>query len=124
MEITGRVTADATIATLPDERRVVNFTVAVNDRYRTKSGEQRDNTVFFRCAYWISTGIAKVLRKGTLVSLYGKVSADAYMAGDEPRANLRFHTSDIQLLGSPKQPAADTAPQRESTREDGEDLPF
>jgi single-stranded DNA-binding protein len=37
MEITGRLTSDAVIADVTNtDRKVVNFTVAINDRYRAK----------------------------------------------------------------------------------------
>lgn len=58
MEITGRVTADAVVRTLSDERQVVNFAVAVNDTYEAKNGESVTQTEFFDCSYWIGTGIA------------------------------------------------------------------
>jgi hypothetical protein len=39
MEITGRLTADAVVRTVSEDTKVVGFTVAVNDSY--KSGEER-----------------------------------------------------------------------------------
>ena len=39
MELTGRLTADAKISTLTDERQVTNFTLVMNDRFKTKAGE-------------------------------------------------------------------------------------
>lgn len=99
MEIIGRLTADAQVSEIKDGRKVVNFNVAVNDYFKTKAGEARSVTEFFRCAYWISSHVAKLLTKGTLVSLYGRAGADAYMGKKgEPQASLRFHTSHIRIL--------------------------
>ena len=53
MEITGRVTADATVRTLSDERQVVNFAIAVNDTYKAKNGERVTQTEFFDCSLQI-----------------------------------------------------------------------
>lgn len=36
MGLIGRLTSDATVFTTKDERKVVNFTVAVNDGYKPK----------------------------------------------------------------------------------------
>lgn len=36
MEITARLTADAHVNTLKDERQVVHFNVAINDSYKPK----------------------------------------------------------------------------------------
>ena len=105
MNIIGRLTRDAQISTLPSDKQVVNFSVAVNDSYRNKKGERVKLTEYFNCAYWISTNVAKVLTKGTLVELNGRVSAGAWIGGDgEAHAALNFHTSQIKLHGGGKRP--------------------
>lgn len=57
--IVGRITKNAEIKTLANNRQVVNFSVAVNDYYKNKQGEKIDQTTFFNCAYWISSKIAE-----------------------------------------------------------------
>jgi len=105
MNIIGRLTRDAQISTLPSDKQVVNFSVAVNDSFRNKKGERVEHTEYFNCAYWISTNVAKVLTKGTLVELTGSVSARAWIGGDgEAHAALNFHTSQIKLYGGGKRP--------------------
>jgi single-strand DNA-binding protein len=64
MNIIGRLTQDAKVSTLPNEKQVVNFSVAVNDSYKNKQGERVQLTEYFNCAYWISPNVAKVLTKG------------------------------------------------------------
>lgn len=131
MEITGRVTADATVRTLSDERKVVNFAVAVNDTYKAKNGERVTQTEFFDCSYWIGTGIAPYLTKGKIVELAGRVSVRAWMDSEgQPKAGLNFHTSKITLHGgSPVQAEGKSseAPQAEMAKKDevpNDDLPF
>jgi single-strand DNA-binding protein len=100
MDITGRVTADAQVRTLSDDRTVVNFSVAVNDSYKARNGERVTQTEFFDCSYWIGTGIAQYLTKGTIVELSGRVSARAWVDGEgQAKAGLNFHTSKITLHG-------------------------
>ncbi len=65
MEITARLTGDAKLSTLKDERQVVNFNVAVNDSYKTKDSELKKVTTYFHCSYWMNPGIAQYLTKGT-----------------------------------------------------------
>jgi single-strand DNA-binding protein len=49
----GRLTADAKVATLKDDRQVVNFSIAMNDSYKTKGSETVTQVVtYFNCAYW------------------------------------------------------------------------
>lgn len=101
MNIIGRLTRDAQISTLPSDKQLVSFSVAVNDSYRNKKGERVGLTEYFNCAYWISTNVAKVLTKGTLVELIGRVSARAWTGKDgKAHATLNFHTSQIKLYGS------------------------
>jgi len=130
MNITGRLTRNAEVRTLSNEKQVVNFSVAVNDSYRNKQGERVEQTTFFDCAYWISSKVAKLLTKGTLVELTGRVSTRAWTGKDgEPKAGLNFHTSNIKLHGGSKR--AETAqPTKQSEQgsiaeqETEDDLPF
>lgn len=103
MNIIGRLTRDAEVRHLPNEKKVVNFSIATNDNYRNKQGERIEQTTYFDCAYWISPKVADLLTKGTLVELSGRVYTSAWMGKDgEPHAGLNFHTSQIKVHGSGK----------------------
>lgn len=103
MNIIGRLTRDAEVRKTSQEKQVVNFSVATNDSYRNKQGERIEQTTYFDCSYWITTNVAKLLTKGTLVELSGRVSIRAWVGNDgEARAGLNFHTSQIKLHGSGK----------------------
>jgi single-strand DNA-binding protein len=112
MEIIGRVTADAKVNKLKDERKVVNFSIAINDSYRAKGNEQRTQvTTYVQCTYWVSPSIAAYLTKGTLVELSGRMSTDAWVNMDgEAKATLRFHVSTIKLHGKPNRTSTDSKP--------------
>jgi single-strand DNA-binding protein len=100
MDITGRLTGDAVVRTLSEGRKVVNFSVAVNDSYKAKNGERVTQTEFFDCSYWIGSGIAQYLTKGSIVELSGRVSARAWVDSEgQAKAGLNFHTSKITLHG-------------------------
>ena len=101
MNITGRLTRDAEVRTTSQQKQVVNFSVAINDSYRNKQGERIEQTTYFDCSYWITPNVAKILTKGSLVELSGRVSARAWTGNDgEIRAGLNFHTSQIKLHSS------------------------
>ena len=130
MNITGRLTRDAEVRTTSQDKQVVNFSVATNDSYRNKQGERIEQTTYFDCSYWITTNVAKLLTKGTLVELSGRVRTRAWTGNDgELRAGLNFHTSQIKLHGRRRktetvQVTAQT--ERNKTTEQGteDDLPF
>lgn len=130
MNITGRLTRDAEVRTTSQDKQVVNFSVATNDSYRNKQGERIEQTAYFDCSYWISPNVAKLLTKGTLVELSGRVSTRAWTGNDgEPRAGLNFHTSQIKLHGGSRKSEtvqATAKPESNKTAEQGtaDDLPF
>lgn len=118
MNIIGRLTRDAEVRTLSNEKQVVNFSVATNESYRNKQGERVEQTTFFNCSYWISPKVARLLTKGTLVELTGSVSSRAWIGKDgEAHGGLNFHTSQIKLHGSGKKADNTQAiPQTENIR--------
>ncbi len=130
MNIIGRLTKDAEVRTLSNEKQVVNFSVATNDSYKNKQGERIEQTTYFDCAYWLTANVARLLTKGTLVELTGRVSTRAWTGKDgEPRAGLNFHTSNIKLHGGSRKVETVQAPTQSKSnkvtaQETEDDLPF
>ncbi len=107
MNITGRLTRNAEVRTLSNEKQVVNFSVAVNDSYKNKQGERVEQTTYFDCAYWITANVARLLTKGTLVELTGRVSTRAWVNKEgEARAGLNFtpHKSNCTEVATEPKP--------------------
>ena len=101
--IVGRITKNAEINTLKNDKQVVNFSIAINNSYKTKDGERRELTTYYNCSYWISPNVAKILTKGSLVELSGRISSSEWIGKDgEVKSGLNFHTSKIKLHGSGK----------------------
>lgn len=124
MTITGRLTRDAVVNTLKDGRRVVNFIIAVNDRYHSKKeGQKVKQSAYFHCAYWKEAAIAKHLKKGTLVQVEGRVFATAFITeGGAAKASLNCHTNHIQLMAFPRELSWIGKPTVKEA--DPDDLPF
>ena len=98
--IVGRITQNAKINTLKNDKKIVNFSAAINDSYKTKQGERKEQTTYYNCSYWINAKIAEYLDKGTLVELSGRISSSAWIGKDEEiKSGLNFHTSNIKLHG-------------------------
>jgi single-strand DNA-binding protein len=105
MNIIGRLTRDAEVRTTSQDKQVVNFSVATNESYKNKQGERIEQTTYFDCAYWLSANVARLLTKGTLVELTGRVSTRAWTGKDgEPKAGLNFHTSKSNCTEVAKEP--------------------
>ncbi len=103
MEIIGRITADATVSETKAGKKVVNFSIAINDTYKTKgSTEVQKITTYVNCSYWINPGVSAYLTKGTLVECYGRMDANAWTNKEgEVKASLTFHVNTIKLHGRP-----------------------
>ncbi|MEO6705275.1 MAG: single-stranded DNA-binding protein [Ginsengibacter sp.] len=104
MEITARLTGDAKVTTVKNDKHVVNFNVAINDNYKAKgSNEVTKIVTYVQCDYWVNPGVAKFLTKGTLVELQGRIGINAYTGkvGDA-KASLTFHVNTIKLHGKAK----------------------
>ncbi|MEZ7516064.1 single-stranded DNA-binding protein [Flavobacterium frigidarium] len=130
MNIIGRLTKDAEVHRTAQDKQVVNFSVAINDSYKNKQGERIEQTSYFDCSYWISPNVAKILTKGALVELTGRVSARAWTASSgELKSSLTFHTSTIKLHGGSKKIEFTQGFTKQDntkiiTAEPAEDLPF
>ncbi len=126
MELIGRITADATVNTTKSGRKVVHFSIAMNDSYKPKnSDEWKKFTTFVNCSYWISDAVAKNLTKGTLVELYGRISVSAWKnAEGEAKGSLNFHVNNIKLHGKGNAGSKELIPSPADITEPLEDLPF
>jgi len=104
MELVGRITKDAVVNQLKDERKVVNFSIAVNDWYKPKNGEGIKLTTYVNCSYWISEKIAERLTKATLVEINGRIFVHAYKGADgEAKASINCHVNNIKIHSFGKQ---------------------
>jgi single-strand DNA-binding protein len=123
MELTGRLTADAKVNILKDGRKVVHFSIAINDSYKPKnSDEWKKLTTYVNCSYWFGEGIAKHLNKGTLVEIYGRIGVSAWTnTKGEPKGSLDFHVNSIKLHGKG---ATETVAAPQEITEPVDDLPF
>ena len=125
--MTARLTGNATISTLKNDRQVVNFSVAINHNYKAKGSSEATKIVtYVQCSYWVNPGVAQYLTKGTLVELQGRVGVNAYTGMDgEPKARLTFHVNTIKLHGrSGKKDEAPVAGNTTAVAEPADDLPF
>lgn len=101
LQIIGRIGNDAEVKDLGNNQ-VINFSVAVSEKYKDASGEKVEKTTWFECAKWgNSTTIAQYIKKGDLIYIEGKVNNRAWMndAGEVQVVN-GINVFDIQLLGT------------------------
>lgn len=100
MEITGRLTADATVHKVGENKEVVNFSIAINDSYKPKgSTEVKEVVTYINCSYWLNSKTAQWLKKGALVQLFGRIGLNVYSSSDgRALGTLTFHTNNLKIV--------------------------
>lgn len=124
MVLIGRLVKDAVVTKLKDERKVVNFTLAMNDSYKPKNSDKVVSVAtYINCSYWISPKIVAWLTKGSLVEVSGRLSVSAYndMQG-EAKGTLNCHVDVIKIHSKGKNTSGQLAPDQKVEIEDN--LPF
>ena len=130
MEITGRLTKDATVHKVSNDKQVVNFSIAVNDSYKPKGNPQyKEIVTYIDCSYWLSPKSADWLKKGALVQLFGRIGLSVYCASDgRALGSLTFHINNLKILVFAKKELgaqkADVTPKKQNQTKEPDDLPF
>lgn len=130
MLFTGRLTANAEVKAVKGDKQVINFTVAINQKWKNKAGEKKEKTAFVDCAYWRNSGIAEYLAKGAVVEISGWMEAQAYQSKkDGLKARLICTCDTIKLFSliakrEPKAEKPETAPYTTGAGADEDELPF
>ncbi|MCY4654552.1 MAG: single-stranded DNA-binding protein [Dehalococcoidia bacterium] len=137
--IIGNLGTDPEMRYMPSGDGVTSFSVATNRRYRTRDGEQRDETEWFRINVWgrDAENCNQYLEKGRLVYVEGTLSSRPWTtqdgtlrAGNEVRATtIRFLNANPPGDGEAAAPAASSAaaasaPVASEPNEPGDDLPW
>ena len=100
--IIGRVGANAETKKL-ESGTVSNFSVAVNEKFKTKEGEKKEKTIWFDCSLWNGENIANYIVKGMQVCIEGKISAESYTDKDGLlKTNLLLNVQNLEMLDAAK----------------------
>ena len=100
-EAIGRVGKDAEVKDF-GTNQVINFTIAVSEKFKDKAGEIQETTTWITVSKWgNNTGIAQYIRKGDMIYVSGKPNNRAYLAPDgTAKVDNGITAFEIQLLGS------------------------
>lgn len=102
ISIIGNLTADCEIKTVGG-KSVINFTVAVNEKYTDKLGNKINDVMFFDCGYWHkdenNLKISESLKKGIQVYVSGLPYMNVYLnKQNEACGNIRIHAIGVNPL--------------------------
>lgn len=102
----GHLTRDPEIKYLTSGSPVGNFSLAVNERYKDKQGEQREDVAFIECEVWgtQAENCGKYLEKGQAVLVEGKLKQESWEDKDsgKKRSKLKVVAHRVQFLAKPE----------------------
>lgn len=84
-------------------RKVANFSLAVNERYRKSDGSMQESTEWFRVSFWGNTAevAEKYLKKGDQVYVEGRLRSREYTDNEgQKRFALEVSGQSMTMLGS------------------------
>lgn len=100
----GNITRDIEVRQLPNSNTsVANIGLAINRRYRTADGENREETTFVDCEAWGRTAetMGQYLRKGRPVFIEGHLRLDQWEDKEgQKRSKLKVVVENFQFVDS------------------------
>jgi single-strand DNA-binding protein len=100
----GNLTRDPQLRYTPSQTAVVDFGIACNRKFRTQSGEDREEVVFVDCTAWGRQAevINQYCTKGRPLFVEGRLKLDTWedKQGGGKRSKMTVVIENFQLLGS------------------------
>ena len=99
----GNLTRDIEIRHTSGNNAVGNFGIAMNRKFRTQSGENREETTFVDCEAWGRTAevMSQYLAKGRPVFIEGRLKLDQWEGKDgSKQSKLRVVVENFQFIDS------------------------
>lgn len=102
--LAGNLTRDPEVRYLPSGDPVADLRLAVNRRYRTKQGEDREETVFVSVSAFgrQAETSGQYLRKGSPVLVEGRLRFDTWEKDGQKQSRLDVVAERVHFLGSPR----------------------
>lgn len=110
----GNLTRDVEMRVMPKGTAVGQFGIAINRKYKTESGEQREEVVFVDVECWGKTAetLAKYVRKGQALYVEGRLKLDQWedKTTREKKSRMKVVLEQFQFLSAPRDDSPQGAP--------------
>ena len=124
----GNLGKDPEIRFMPDGKAVCNFSIAISEKYKDKSGESKEVTEWVNVALFgkLAEIAGEYLKKGSKVYVEGKMKTEKYSKDGIDRHTTKIIGEKMEMLNSKSEnadtPRAQTKPVE--TFEMDDDIPF
>ncbi|HEY4329535.1 MAG TPA: single-stranded DNA-binding protein [Phycisphaerae bacterium] len=111
----GHLTRDPELKTLPSGTPVCEIGLAVNRRWKTDRGEQREEVLFVDCTAFgkRAEALAKYFKKGSPIQTEGYLKLDRWEAQDgTARSKIKIIVEGFGFLGNSEAKAPATTPKQ------------
>jgi single-strand DNA-binding protein len=108
----------------PTGKKVTQFSLAVSNRWKSRDGENKENTEWVNIEAWERLGevCQEYLKKGSLVYVEGRLKTDRYEEKGETRYFTKVVAQTVQFLSDTR--ASETAEQATLLEEEPESTEF
>ncbi len=104
--LAGNLTRDPDVRCIPSGKSVADLSLAISRRYKTATGEDKEETCFVGVVAWGKQAeiAGKYLTKGSSILVEGSLRYDQWETNGEKRNRLRVTADRIQFLDRIKRP--------------------
>ncbi len=97
----GNMTRDPELRYTPGGTPLCEFGLATNRQYKTKEGENKEETCFVDVTFWGRRGevISQYFKKGEQIFVEGRLKLDQWETSEGRRSKLNVVGEDFQFLG-------------------------
>ena len=124
----GNCTRDPELRYTPSGTAVCEFGMAVNRKYQTKDGQQRDETCFIDVTMWGKRGaaLAEHFRKGAPIFVEGRLTYDSWddKQTGQKRSKLKVTAESFEFVGGVSKGRHLSASAEESADVSEDEIPF
>jgi len=112
----GRLTRDPQLSSTPAQTPKCEFGIAVNDVWKDKEGNKKEDVCFIECTAWGKTGevINQYFAKGQEILVEGRIKFSTWERDGQKRSKHTIAVQSFEFLGG-----KNDAPQNESYSDGG-----
>lgn len=102
----GNLTRDPEIRYIPSGKAVADLNLAINRKYKTTSGEFKEETCYVGVVVWDRQAetAGEYLKKGSSIMVEGSLRYEQWETNGEKKSRLRVNADRIQFLDRLKRP--------------------
>ena len=103
--VAGNLTRDIELRYVPSGEAVADIGLATNRKWKTETGEEKEEVTFLNCVAWgkQAEAAAKYLKKGSGVFIEGRLKLEQWEKNGEKRSALKVVVERLQFIGGKKE---------------------